>query len=112
MDESMITGDRDIVDDPDVAVLASTYFDLLFGPLALSWHELFCVDDVKDFLFVITETFEYDIVFLRLFDSHDIYDLIFIRDLKRQNLFADLTFGFVEFQHNLTLVNSSCSFSL
>jgi len=108
----MVSRDRDVVDDAYVTVLPAADPDFLFGPLALSREQLFCVDDVEDFLLVVIQALEHDEVFLRLLDTHNIHNLVLVRDFERQDLLADLAVHLVKLQHHLALVDPTRSFSL
>ena len=63
-------------------------------------------------LIVIIETFENDKVFLRLFNSNDVHDLVFVCNLEGQDLLADFAVDFVELEHDLALVHLFLAFCL
>lgn len=63
------------------------------------------IDNVKHLFVVVLQTFQNDEVVLRLLYSDDVDDLVFVGDLEREVLLANLAVDLVKAQHLLSLVH-------
>ena len=97
VDKSMVTRHWDIVDNSDVAVLTSTNFDFAFASGAFFRNQIFSIDNIENLFLVVWKTFKYDEITLRLFDSYNVNNLVFVRNFKWEVLFADFAVYFIEF---------------
>ena len=100
MNEGMVSGDGDVIDHADVAVLTTANPDLLFRVI----HKVLRIDDMEHLFLVILQTLQDDKIFLRFFYPNDVHNLVFVCDFKWQDLLADFTVNLVELEHELALV--------
>jgi len=100
----MVARHGDVVDNSDVTVLSSANFDLVFALAVALGDQVVGVNDVENFFLVVGQTLQDDKILLGLVNSHDVDDLVFIRNFKWEVLPANLAVYFVELEHDLTTV--------
>ena len=103
VDERMVSRNRNIVSDADIAVLATANLDSLLDWVT-SWDQVLRVHNMEHFFVVALQTLQDDKVFFGFFDPDDVHDLVFVRNFEREVLLADLAVDFVEPHHLLAFV--------
>ena len=111
VDEGVVARHRNVIHDTHVAVLTTSDPNFVFRGSAAS-HKLLSVDYMKNFLLVVCQALQNDEILLRLLNSHDVDDLVFVGDFEREDLLTNLAVDFVEFQHHLTLVYAALPLGL
>ena len=89
--------------------MSAANFDLVFGRVG-AVYQIFSIDNVKDLLIIIIETFKDDKVFLRFINANDVHDLVFVCDFEGQDLLADFAVNFIKLKHDLTFVHLPLTF--
>ena len=101
----MTAAHTDIISDSNITFLASSNFYM---------RTVFRVDDIE---YLLRDSswvngLQYNEIALWFFNIHNINDSLIVSNLEWEELFADLTIKFFEFNHNLLFVNFDCPFSL
>lgn len=92
LDSGMAPAHTDVISDANVTLLAPTHFN---QRLVLS------VYDKEHFLGLTVQRFKDYEVFLRFLYLHYVYYSIIVSDLEREDLFAEFTVKFLEFNDDL-----------
>jgi hypothetical protein len=87
LDKGVRSRHRNVICDPDLRILAPPDLNLGLGAFFtyLSWNfgnHILCIDDVECFGRFTGQTFEDNVVFLRVVDLDDVNDLVLVGNLE------------------------------
>ena len=82
VDKGMVAGDRDVINNTNIAVLTSANLNFLLTPSIVICHKFFSINDMEHFLLVVGQAFEYDEILLRFFYTDYVNDLILESNLE------------------------------
>ena len=83
MDEGVVTGDRDIINDTHIAVLSTPYSNSVFTGRVSGPNQILRINYMEDLFVFVREALKYDKVALRLLNADDVNDLVPVRNLER-----------------------------
>ena len=83
MDEGVVTGDRDIINDTHIAVLSTPYSNSVFTGRVSRPNQILRINYMEDLFVFVREALKYDKVALRLLNADDVNDLVPVRNLER-----------------------------
>ena len=83
MYERMVSRHRDVFNNANVTVLATSDFNFVFASGSTLNNKLLCVDDMEHFLLIVRKTLKDNKILLGLIDPHNVDNLVLVGNFKR-----------------------------